>query len=130
MWGDMVERGQVANNPFDEVEIAKEAKPKPRLVSRETVDKVVSMIPKDAANRLRDIALIKVLFTSGMRASEVAGVGQRDLSTTAGAADVTGKGQKQRRVRFSPSAAKAVDDYVNKERSQLPDAPYQPYLQV
>jgi site-specific recombinase XerD len=120
LWKTLVQQGRVAENVFDDQVVAREWKRKPRTVDSQKVELAIKKIPKNARNRLRDIAIIRVLFSSGMRATEISTVGTKDISTTAQKATVIGKGNKERIVRFSPEAAQAVDDYVENERINIP----------
>lgn len=75
------------------------------------------------ALRLRDRALVELMYASGLRASEAAGVQLRDLTIDRDsgrcAVRVTGKGNKTRVVPVGKPAWDALQDYVNGGRSML-----------
>ena len=119
MFDFLVTEGAFGSNPVSKIEPLKEALTLPRAVSRETVEKIVAQIKPTDAFAKRDKALILTLFTSGIRASEAAGLLQGDISTTAEAGTVYGKGQKQRLIRFTKAAAAALDDYIQTERTKI-----------
>lgn len=87
----------------------------------------VKMEPKPARARsaqdrvlwLRDRALLELLYASGLRASEVAGVCKSDLIETLGVVRVTGKGNKQRLVPMGEPAREAVRRYLEECRPVL-----------
>ncbi|MCC6322821.1 MAG: tyrosine recombinase XerD [Phycisphaerales bacterium] len=68
---------------------------------------------------LRDRALLELLYSSGLRASEVCGVRVRDLHPTLGVMTVTGKGNKQRLVPIGKPAQEAVRRYMDECRPTL-----------
>lgn len=61
---------------------------------------------------LRDRALLELLYASGLRASEAAGLGTGDLIATLGVVRVTGKGNKQRLVPVGKPAQRALAAYA------------------
>jgi site-specific recombinase XerD len=60
----------------------------------------------------RDCAVIALFKDSGIRLSELAGIALADLSIANREAKVTGKGDKQRTVRFTYDTARALDRYA------------------
>jgi len=68
---------------------------------------------------MRDRALVELIYASGLRASEAAGVGVRDLNTTLGVVRVLGKGSKQRLVPVGAAARDAVELYLRECRPRL-----------
>ena len=62
-------------------------------------------VPGDDAEAVRDRALFELLYSSGLRVSELCGVRWRDLDAADGLLRVTGKGSKTRIV---PVGAKAL----------------------
>lgn len=68
--------------------------------------------PQQDAWALRDRAMLAMLYASGLRASELAGLKLADVNTTMGIIRVLGKGSKERIVPAAPAALAAVDDYV------------------
>jgi len=75
--------------------------------------------PIRAVLHLRDRALLELLYASGLRASEAAGITRNDLIDTLGIVRVTGKGDKQRLVPVGVPAQQAVHAYLGKVRPLL-----------
>jgi site-specific recombinase XerD len=69
----------------------------------------------------RDYAIISLFKDAGIRLSELADLGMDDVSPANREATVTGKGDKQRTVRFTYDTARALDRYT-RERSKHPMA--------
>lgn len=74
-------------------------------------------VPDPAA--LRDKAILETLYASGMRVSELTGLGLLDLHLGEGFALVTGKGSKQRLVPLGQYAIDALQAYLDRGRGAL-----------
>lgn len=68
---------------------------------------------------LRDWAAVEMLYATGMRVGELAGVDLRDLDLDGRLVRVTGKGDKERVVPFGIPAAHAVSAWIDRGRPQL-----------
>jgi site-specific recombinase XerD len=71
------------------------------------------------STRLRDDALLELLYGSGLRVAELCGLGTGDLDLEARSVTVWGKGGKQRRVPMSCAAVEALVAYVGSGRPVL-----------
>ncbi|MEA3019152.1 MAG: integrase/recombinase XerC [Actinomycetota bacterium] len=72
--------------------------------------------------RLRDDAVLELLYGSGLRVSELCGLSPSDLDLRDLAVTVWGKGGKQRRVPMSVPAAEALTGWLQRGRVTLPGA--------
>jgi len=75
----------------------------------------------------RDEALLRILWTTGVRAGEIMGMTVADVALDDDVFTVTGKGNRQRTVALLPAAAEAVDRY-KRERRKHPSARLEPWL--
>ena len=75
--------------------------------------------PAAHAALLRDRALLELLYGSGLRVSEAAGLDVGSVAVKARTARVWGKGAKARIVPLGAQSAAALADYVNEARSCL-----------
>jgi site-specific recombinase XerD len=73
------------------------------------------------AVRLRDDAVLEVLYGSGLRVSELCGLDVNSLDLQTRAVTVWGKGSKQRRVPLSEAAVTAVEAWLRDGRALLID---------
>lgn len=69
---------------------------------------------------LRDRAIVELLFSSGLRVSELVNLNRDHVNTTRREFSVRGKGQKDRPVFVSESAAEHVDAYLATRLDNLP----------
>jgi len=91
----------------------------PRVLSPEQIDRLFeSPCPGDACWR-RDRAMLELLYATGCRASEIAGLRQADVHLDEGFCMVRGKGDKERLVPVGRRAAAAVRAYLEHERPKL-----------
>ncbi len=68
---------------------------------------------------LRDRALLELLYSSGLRASEITSVTLRAVDPAIGGVLVTGKGDKQRIVPIGVPARRVLDEYLKECRPRL-----------
>ena len=69
--------------------------------------------------RMRDHAVLEVLYSSGIRVSELTGLDIKDLDFTRCTMRVIGKGNKERVVPFGQPAKEAIQTYLTKARADL-----------
>ncbi len=70
----------------------------------------------------RDQAILALLYATGIRAAEVAGMKGSDLNANLGIVRVLGKGGKERIVPVAPQALEAVQEYLAHHRPSLATA--------
>ncbi|MGC2940752.1 tyrosine recombinase XerC [Brevibacterium sp. FAM 24638] len=68
--------------------------------------------PLDAAKRIRDAAILEMLYATAVRVSELTGLDRSDIDHRASMITVLGKGNKERRVPFGTPARTALDDWL------------------
>ncbi|HXX57641.1 MAG TPA: site-specific tyrosine recombinase/integron integrase [Thermodesulfovibrionales bacterium] len=98
--------GYVKVNPARLVTTPKKAQLLPKFL---TVDDVFSLVEKPGGIGFlpaRDRAILELLYSSGLRVSELAGLNQDDLNVREGLLKVRGKGKKER---IAPIGRKALD---------------------
>jgi integrase/recombinase XerC len=75
--------------------------------------------PFERAVRLRDRAVLELLYGSGLRVSEVAGLTPDRVDLDRGRVNVLGKGDKERDLPLSDFAVDAIDAYVSVGRPMM-----------
>lgn len=68
---------------------------------------------------LRDAAMIELLYSSGLRVSELVSIKNGDINFEAGFIRVVGKGSKERVVPINHRAAESIRRYVSEERPAI-----------
>ena len=72
--------------------------------------------------RLRDDAVLELLYGSGLRVAELCGLGPDDVDVRHRTATVWGKGSRQRQVPITSLAARAVEGWLGRGRPALAEA--------
>lgn len=112
-------RGIESLNP-ERIELAKVSPRDLDLITQEELGRLMAGPKGSSLKDLRDKAMLELLFSTGLRVSELCGL-PRDLDLSRDEFSVRGKGEKVRVVFLSPAAKKAVRDYLDK-RGDLDDA--------
>ena len=73
----------------------------------------------DEARDARDLAIVELLYGSGLRVSELCGLRRQDLDPTRGEVRVWGKGSKERLVPLSDPAAQALSNWLEGHRGSF-----------
>ena len=84
------------------------------------VTRLIEKIDCSAEIGLRDRAIIELLFSSGLRVSELVNLNRDHINTTRREFMVRGKGQKDRPVFISKSAAQHTEEYLDTRLDNLP----------
>ncbi|QDQ74285.1 tyrosine recombinase XerC [Pseudoluteimonas lycopersici] len=120
----LLRHGRIAANPASALRAPKAARKLPQVLD---VDEAVQLVevPTDAPLGQRDRALLELLYSSGLRVSELCALRWHDLDLADGQVTVLGKGSKQRMVPVGSHARTALEAW-RAEQSPKPDAPVFP----
>lgn len=91
----------------------------PKVLSPESVDKLLAAPGPTDRFPLRDGALLAMLYATGCRAGEIAGLRVADVHLQERICRCTGKGNKQRIVALNPPAVAALEKYIQFERPEM-----------
>ena len=84
------------------------------------IESLLDQIPSDTETGLRDRAIIELLFSGGLRISELISLNRDSINLTRREFVVRGKGSKDRPIFISTSAADALKDYLCIHHDSLP----------
>jgi len=115
----LVKRGQPSIAP-DAIELAKEEDRDLTLISHTELERLLRAPEGNTTQALRDRAILELLFSTGLRVSELCGL-SRYLDWTRDELSIRGKGGKIRVVFLSTQAKEAVLNYL-KKRTDLDEA--------
>jgi site-specific recombinase XerD len=113
-------RQEVKAMPPERIELAKTPEHQLDLISHNDLERLLVAPEGDALAALRDRAILALLFSTGLRVSELCGL-SRDLDLARDEFSVRGKGDKVRVVFLSEKARSAVKGYLGK-RTDVDDA--------
>ena len=95
----------------------------PVALRRDEVRRLLDDATSDAGDGdpvgLRDIAMLELLYATGIRVGEMTGLDVEDIDRERNLVRVFGKGRKERSVPFGLPAAKALDDWLSRGRPEL-----------
>jgi len=111
--------GVMEDDPTINLESPKIRHSLPSYLSVQEVERVLALPDTRTATGLRDKALLDVLYSSGLRVSEVAGLRIGDVDYQSGCIRCTGKGNKERLVPVGKKALESVDAYIRDGRARL-----------
>jgi integrase/recombinase XerC len=115
--------GHVPKNPARLVSTPKIPKPLPRFL---TVDEAFCLMEKpegDAFRPARDKAILELLYSSGLRVSELTSLDISDLDIKESLVRVKGKGMKERIIPIGSKAMEAIQNYLTERISLKKKSP-------
>lgn len=102
------------------VELPRTHRPQVTFLHVDEIDRILAEIPLDSETGLRDRAILELLFSSGLRVSELINLNRDHVNLERREFMVRGKGQKDRPVFISDQAAEAISDYLAERHDKLP----------
>ena len=99
--------------PADLIELPKEEEVPVKVLQSESLDKLLQAPDSKTAEGKRDLAILELLFSTGMRVSELISLNRRDINLKTRETAVVGKGGKVRVVFVSDRAAAALVEYLD-----------------
>lgn len=109
----LLEENIISKNLFSEISSPKIEKKLPSIASVDEIDKMIEMIDTDTKLGKRDKAIIELIYSAGLRVSEVNNLNIDDIDTHINQAIIFGKGSKYRSVIFSNFTSKVLKKYLN-----------------
>ena len=104
--------GKLESSPAEFIEAPKSSRPLPDTLSTEEIDRLISSIDDSTSKGLRDRAILEVLYSCGLRVSELCSLRIGDLFFGEGYIRVVGKGNRQRLVPISGIARDRIQLYM------------------
>ena len=107
---------------IDPVELVSSPRPErklPDVLSIEEVDRIISSIDLSRREGVRNKAMLEVMYSCGLRVTELCELQLSKVDFVDKVVQVTGKGNKVRIVPIGSTALNAIDDYLVQYRSEL-----------
>ncbi len=109
---------QMEASPAEFIPTPQKERSLPDVLSTEEIDQLLDSIDTDTAKGRRDSAMLEVLYSCGLRVSELIALRLRDLFFGEGYIRVQGKGSKQRLVPISRVAQEKVQYWLEDRRER------------
>lgn len=96
----------------EKIELPKTKRTQVTFLSQDEVTRLLDAIDTNTPQGMRDRAIVELLFSSGLRVSELCRLNRDHINLKRGEFTVRGKGQKDRPVFISPEAAEWLATYL------------------
>lgn len=108
---------RVESSPAEFIPAPKAARQLPDVLTTAEIDRIIAAVDGTSAKALRDSAMLEVLYSCGLRVSELTSLRLQDLFFGEGYVRVIGKGDKQRLVPVSGVARERIHRYLEVRRA-------------
>ena len=115
-FGFMEIEGRIQVNPADTIDPPKISRHIPVVLSVEEIDRIMNSVDLSEPEGQRNRAILEVLYSCGLRVSELISLRISDLFFDESFIRVIGKGDKQRLVPIGEPAMQAVEMYLSQSR--------------
>ncbi len=109
-------RGYVKSHPLASIRTPKQEKRLPKYLEIEQINKLLSTPDANTLLGARDRAMLEVLFSTGVRVSELVDLNFADVDFEGHVVRVRGKGKKQRTTPIGTTAIAAINHYIELRR--------------
>ena len=107
----------IESSPLEFIEMPKFSRRLPDVLSTAEIDRILAAIDRTTPKGVRDDAMLELLYSCGLRVSELTSLRMQDLFFGEGYIRVIGKGDKQRIVPVSSTARDRIQRYLEERRS-------------
>jgi len=100
----------------DKIELGKQSERQVIFLENNELERLLNAPDNDSFKSLRDRAILELLFSTGLRVSELGGLNRDSINLKSGEFAVRGKGDKVRLVFLSETAKTALKNYLQKRQ--------------
>ena len=119
----LLRRGMIAKNPAELIATPKKEQRLPFHLDIDQATTLMEAPDEEQKHAGRDRAILELLYSSGLRVSELTGLNIGELDLSAGMVRVMGKGGKERIVPVGNRATEAVRSYLEQRPDRRPSDP-------
>jgi tyrosine recombinase XerC len=115
----LADRGEIDGNPAASIRTPRFRRKLPNFLDQEQAKRFVEQPAQERGKlSLRDSAILELMYSSGMRVSELVSLDTDEIDMKSGVVRITGKGSKERLVPVGSYAREAVRKYLEKRKSR------------
>lgn len=115
----LIEKQLVKDNPFLDVRAPKHEKKLPERLHDEDIDLLFKSIDLSKPIQYRNYIMLDMLYSCGLRASEITQIALKDVQMEERKLTILGKGQKMRIVPFTKTLQKHLKHYITYIRPKM-----------
>lgn len=109
----------ITSNPMNLVSNPKQDKKLPKFLYYDQVEELLSIPDITTPLGLRDKTILEILYSTGIRVSELVNIKLKDIDLNERTIKILGKGNKERYVLYGSVLEKLLEGYLNESRSIL-----------
>ncbi|WP_163654251.1 site-specific tyrosine recombinase XerD [Listeria sp. PSOL-1] len=115
---------KMTHDPMLQIETPKQAKVLPKVLSFHEVEKLLEAPDTSTPFGIRDLAMLELLYATGLRVTELVKLKMDDLHLHMGFIQTIGKGDKERIIPLGKIATTALTNYLEHARPKLRNKAY------
>ncbi|MBE9505057.1 MAG: tyrosine recombinase XerC [Proteobacteria bacterium] len=108
----LVREGLLESNPLEGIATPKAEKRLPKFFSVDDIFRLIEAAKGEKSTIARDKAILELLYSSGLRVSELESLNLNEIDLSEGMVKVMGKGRKERMIPVGNKALEAVSEYL------------------
>ncbi|OOZ42114.1 site-specific tyrosine recombinase XerD [Solemya elarraichensis gill symbiont] len=111
--------GRIQTDPTAQIEAPRLGRPLPKSLTEGEVEALLEAPDLSTPEGFRDRTMLELLYATGLRVSELVGLGMESVSLNQGLVRVIGKGDKERLVPLGEVAVDWIQRFVAEHRGEL-----------
>ncbi|MFK8067976.1 MAG: tyrosine recombinase XerC [Gammaproteobacteria bacterium] len=123
----LIDEGLCTTNPAEVIKAPKSPKKLPKVLNTDEANTLLE-IKSDDPISLRDHAMMELMYSSGLRVSELAELNISDMDLSSAQIHVTGKGNKQRLLPVGGKAIRAIQNWLACRKEFLKDEAFAVFI--
>ena len=112
----LVRRGYLQSSPVTVIRTPKQEKRLPKFLEEDQVEALFRAPDRSTLLGLRDLAMLEVIYSTGVRVSELVGLDIADVDFDQGILHIRGKGRRERLAPAGPKALEIITEYLAKRQ--------------
>ena len=116
----LLKEGFIKSNPASSIPYPRLDKKLPAYLTEQEMSGLIESLPEEKENDLRDKAILELLYSCGLRISEMLTLDRDDVDLIGGVIKVKGKGKKERLLPLGRPAELALQKYLAKRSDNFP----------
>lgn len=112
----LVKSRAISNDPASNIESPKPWRKLPDVLSVEEIESIITRPGRNTPLELRNSAILELLYSCGLRVSELTSLLVNDIDLQSGLMKATGKGSKERLVPVGEEALEVISKYLSEAR--------------
>jgi len=126
----LLREGLIDGDPVALIESPKTGRGLPKALSEQQIEALLAAPDTDTALGLRDLAMLELMYATGLRVSELVGLQLSNINLNQGVVRVMGKGQKERLVPIGDAAFAALKSWLASGRPELLNGSHSDFIFV